>query len=212
MTISKPRVFAIIVSFAIMFVSSAAIYGQIRIKIPKLPEREKPQTNTPDSSDGSSTNQNAAYDKETFDSIYTDTGYGEFGGYSRYISPYLDCYGKKHNIPQETIDMWPKMHGGDTEEALAFGQQRLAELEAKLKARMRSFPHTGLHAGENPGLTSRSLPNASSTFNASATEQRRRRMRKRRPVGTVWRRYSSTTSLPHARRWKNTHRPLRSGW
>jgi hypothetical protein len=153
MTISKPRVFAIIVSFAIMFVSSAAIYGQIRIKIPKLPEREKPQTNTPDSSDGSSTNQNAAYDKETFDSIYTDTGYGEFGGYSRYISPYLDCYGKKHNIPQETIDMWPKMHGGDTEEALAFGQQRLAELEAKLKARMRSFPHTGLHAGENPGLT-----------------------------------------------------------
>jgi hypothetical protein len=152
MTISRPRFFAISTSLAIMFVSSASLYGQIKIKIPKIPEREKPQTNTSDSSGGSSTSQNASYDKETFQSIIGDTGYDEFGGYSRYISPYLNCYGKKHNIPQNTIDTWPKMHGGTSEETLALGQQRLAELEAKLKARMRSFPHTGLWEGENPGL------------------------------------------------------------
>ena len=152
MKISRPRIFAIIASFAIMFVSSASLCGQVTKKIPMIPEREKLQTNTSDNSGGGSTIQNASYDKETFDSIYGDTGYDEFGGYSRYISPYLNCYGKKHNIPENTIDMWPKMHGGTSEESLALGQQRLAELEAKLKARMRSFPHTGLHAGENPGL------------------------------------------------------------
>lgn len=152
MTISIPRIFAIIASFAIMFVSLAPLYGQVTITIPMIPERQKLQTNTSDNAGGGSTVQNASYDKETFQSIYGDTGYDEFGGYSRYISPYLNCYGKKHNLPQNTIDSWPKMHGGDSEESLALGQQRLAELEAKLKARMRSFPHTGLWEGENPGL------------------------------------------------------------
>lgn len=155
MTISLPKFFGIIVSVAIFFVSSASLSGQITVKIPKIPKitKDEPRTSTSDNSGGSSTQNNLSYDKETFQSIYGDTGYDEFGGYSRYISPYLNCYGKKHNIPQKTIDIWPKMHGGTDEESLAVGQQRLADLETKLKARMRSFPHTGLGPGENPGLT-----------------------------------------------------------
>ena len=129
---------------------AATAHGQITINLPKIPKikKDKPQPST----DSSTAANGGSYDEETFQSIYGDTGYDEFGGYSRYVSPYLDCYGKKHNISQDTIDGWPKMHGGDSEEQLALGQQRLADLEAKLKARMRSFPHTGKFAGENPGL------------------------------------------------------------
>ncbi|HEX6280575.1 MAG TPA: hypothetical protein VFZ49_11250 [Pyrinomonadaceae bacterium] len=132
------------------FIAPASVSAQFTIKIPKIPKivKEKPQT----ASETSNAGDGSPYDKETFQSIYNDTGHDEFGGYSRYVSPYLNCYGKKHNISQDTIDMWPKMHGGDSDQDLALGQQRLAELETKLKSRMRSFPHTGKFAGENPGL------------------------------------------------------------
>lgn len=96
--------------------------------------------------------QNASYDEETFKSIISDTGHDDWGGYAKFITPYLNCYAKKHNISQDTVDRWPKIHGSDDDEALALGQQRLAELEAKLTSRMKSFPHTGLDPGRNPGL------------------------------------------------------------
>jgi hypothetical protein len=154
MHIAKSLVLAVTGSLILTF--AAAAHAQITINIPKFPKikKEKPQTNTPSPSNSgdAGSDANASYDKETFQEIYRDTGYDEFGGYSLYVSPYLDCYGKKHGIPQEKVDMWAKTHGNNDDEALARGQQRLAELEAKLKARMRSFPHTGEYAGENPGL------------------------------------------------------------
>ena len=95
---------------------------------------------------------NAAYDEDTFKSIISDTGHDDWGGYGSFITPYLDCYAKKHNISQDTVDAWPKIHGADDDQALALGQQRLAELETKLKSRMRSFPDTGLEPDRNPAI------------------------------------------------------------
>jgi hypothetical protein len=95
---------------------------------------------------------NASYDEATFKSIISDTGHDEWGGYAKFITPYLNCYAKKHNISQDTVDAWPKIHGPDDDEPLALGQQRLAELETKLKSRMRSFPDTGLEPERNPAI------------------------------------------------------------
>ena len=127
--------------------------------------------------------QNASYDKETFQSIYGDTGYDEFGGYSRYISPYLNCYGKKHTY-RRTPSTRGRSARRDSEESLALGQQRLAELEAKLKARMRSFPHTGLWEGENPGLVYEIASKRAESFNASATARSGRRCGSDGPCGS----------------------------
>lgn len=96
--------------------------------------------------------RNASYDEETFKSIVSDTGHDEWGGYASFITPYLDCYAKKHNISQDTVDAWPKVHGADDDQALALGQQRLAELETKLKSRMKAFPDTGLDPDKNPAI------------------------------------------------------------
>ena len=96
--------------------------------------------------------RNASYDEETFKSIISDTGHDDWGGYASFITPYLDCYAKKHNISQDTVDAWPKVHGADDDQALALGQQRLAELETKLKSRMRSFPDTGVDPDRNPAI------------------------------------------------------------
>lgn len=144
------KISRLILAFSMIVAGAVLASAQFPIKVPKIPKitKDKPQP----SSDANTSGDNSAYDEETFQSIYNDTGYDEFGGYSRYISPYLNCYGKKHNISEETIDRWPKMHGGDSDQDLALGQQRLAELETKLKTRMTSFPHTGKSAGENPGM------------------------------------------------------------
>jgi hypothetical protein len=94
----------------------------------------------------------ASYDEDTFKSIIYDTGHDDFGGYVGFITPYLDCYAKKHNISQDTVDTWPKVHRADDDQALALGQQRLAELETKLRSRMKSFPDTGLGPDSNPAI------------------------------------------------------------
>lgn len=135
-------------SCLMIFAAAISLSAQITIKIPRIPKisKEKPAV------ESESGNGGDAYDKGTFQSIFFDTGYGEFGGYSNYVSPYLNCYARNHGIPEERVDMWPKSYGGTSDEQLALGQKRLADLEAKLKARMRSFPHTGEGPEENPGL------------------------------------------------------------
>lgn len=95
---------------------------------------------------------NASYDEVTFKSIISDTGHDDWGGYAKFITPYLNCYAKKHKISQDTVDAWPKIHGPEDDQALTLGQQRLAELETKLKNQMRSHPDTGLEPDRNPAI------------------------------------------------------------
>lgn len=150
MKATQSKHFAVVGLIAAMLILSGPIRAQITINLPKFPKikKEKPQSST----DTSSSNSGGPYDEETFKSIISDTGYDEWGGYGSFISPYLDCYGKKHNLSADTVDGWAKIHGPDNDQALALGQRRLAELEAKLKSRMRSFPDTGLAPGNNPAI------------------------------------------------------------
>ncbi len=93
------------------------------------------------------------YDSRAFDEIMYN--------YKRYVTPYLPCYGKKHNLDSEkvTIEGYNAFgarhfdNGPEAQQTLQAEQPKLAELEGLLKSKLGgSAPNTYLEYLSNPSI------------------------------------------------------------
>jgi len=93
-----------------------------------------------------------AYDEETFHGVIYHAGDDGFGSFGEYIAPYIDCYAKKHNIPDETVSHWPQYYPKMVGDWQSQGQEMLGRLESRLRSKMGSFPDTGRDPDHNPAV------------------------------------------------------------
>lgn len=145
--------------FAMAAVSAAN--AQFTIKIPKLPKIPKvsgttdsPRATQPNA--GNSSEDNSAPDVEMID--FTTQEFNRFAGqHGTKISGYLQCYADNHNLRLSDVTVLsyaPEIFSKSRpmNEQMAEERNKLASLDALLKARFRTLPDTGRRMDQNPAI------------------------------------------------------------
>ena len=132
--------FVMLLAFGVQTTSA-----QFTISIPKIPKITK---STPEQSK-SPRGGDAAYDKDAFNAVKW--------GNTQYITPYLECYAKKHGLTVYSVtgDAFEPLRITDPKEVKTYLEAelpKLAEIESMLKSKLPSRPNTGKNYHENPAI------------------------------------------------------------